>query len=139
MFWDPTDRGGSANDSTVGASVAIVATTYPIAADSAAYASRGSRGDPNRGWEKRLSLALVCRADCRRIPPPGCSIVRTWFDPAVNVHRDSLGLAWSQGCGQDVENSEELQKHKELAHPSGTSDKSTDLEKPDLLGDTSDE
>jgi hypothetical protein len=63
--------------------------------------------------------------------------VRTWFDPAANVHLDSLGIVWSQACGQDVENSEEPQKHKELAHSSGTSDKSTDLEKPDLLGETS--
>jgi hypothetical protein len=43
-------------------------------------------------------------------------------------------------CSQDVENSEELQKHKERAHPTGVGDKSTDnLEKPDLLGDTSEE
>lgn len=43
-------------------------------------------------------------------------------------------------CGQDVENSEDLQKHKELAHPSGVGDSSVDnLEKPDLLGDTPEE
>ncbi|HVS49003.1 MAG TPA: hypothetical protein VHJ99_08885 [Candidatus Dormibacteraeota bacterium] len=43
-------------------------------------------------------------------------------------------------CGQDVENSEELQKHKEQAHPKDEGDKSTgDLEKPDLLGDTPEE
>jgi hypothetical protein len=43
-------------------------------------------------------------------------------------------------CGQDVENSEELQKHKEEAHPTDEDDKSTDnLERPDLLGDTPDE
>ncbi len=40
-------------------------------------------------------------------------------------------------CGQDVKNSEELQKHKEQTHPTGEGDKSMDnLEKPDLLGDT---
>ena len=40
-------------------------------------------------------------------------------------------------CSQDVENSEELQKHKERAHATGVSDKSIDnLEKPDLLEDT---
>jgi hypothetical protein len=43
-------------------------------------------------------------------------------------------------CGQDVDNSEELQKHKEQEHPAGVGDKSVDnLEKPDLLGDTSKE
>jgi hypothetical protein len=43
-------------------------------------------------------------------------------------------------CGQDVENSEELQKHKEQEHPAAEGDKSVDnLEKPDLLGDTSKE
>jgi hypothetical protein len=43
-------------------------------------------------------------------------------------------------CSQDVENSEELQKHKERAHPTGVSDKSIDnLEKPDLLEDTPEE
>jgi hypothetical protein len=42
-------------------------------------------------------------------------------------------------CGQDVENSEELQKHKEQVHPTDDDDKSTDnLERPDLLGDTPD-
>jgi len=43
-------------------------------------------------------------------------------------------------CGQDIENSEELQKHKEGAHPAGVGDKSMDnLEKPDLLRDTQEE
>jgi hypothetical protein len=43
-------------------------------------------------------------------------------------------------CGQDVENSEDLQKHKELAHPTGVGDTPVDnLEKPDLLGDTTEE
>jgi hypothetical protein len=43
-------------------------------------------------------------------------------------------------CGQDIENSEELQKHKEQAHPKGVEDKSTDnLEKPDHLGETPEE
>jgi hypothetical protein len=38
-------------------------------------------------------------------------------------------------CGQDVENSEDLQEHKERAHATGVGDKSVDnLEKPDLLG-----
>jgi hypothetical protein len=39
-------------------------------------------------------------------------------------------------CRQDVENSEELQKHMERAHPTGVGD---NLEKPDMLGDTSEE
>lgn len=38
-------------------------------------------------------------------------------------------------CSQEVGNSEELQKHKELAHPAGADN----LEKPDLLGDTLEE
>ena len=38
-------------------------------------------------------------------------------------------------CGQDVSNSEELQKHTEQAHPKGVED----LETPDLLGDTQEE
>jgi hypothetical protein len=46
-------------------------------------------------------------------------------------------------CSQDVENSEELQKHKELAHPAGVSDKSDksmdNLEQPDLSEDTPEE
>lgn len=43
-------------------------------------------------------------------------------------------------CGQDVGNSEDLQKHNELAHPTGVGDTSVDnLEKPDLLGDTPEE
>jgi hypothetical protein len=43
-------------------------------------------------------------------------------------------------CGLDVENSEELLKHKERQHPPPAGDKSTDeLEKPDLLGDTPEE
>ena len=43
-------------------------------------------------------------------------------------------------CGQDVENSDDLQKHMERAHPTGMGDKSMDnLEKPDLLGDTPEE
>jgi hypothetical protein len=36
-------------------------------------------------------------------------------------------------CGQSVENSEELEKHTEQAHPTGVGD---NLERPDLLGDT---
>ena len=43
-------------------------------------------------------------------------------------------------CNQSVENSEELQKHMELAHPAGAGDKAVnDLERPDLLGDTPEE
>jgi hypothetical protein len=38
-------------------------------------------------------------------------------------------------CSHEVGNSEELQKHKELAHPAGADN----LEKPDLLGDTPEE
>jgi hypothetical protein len=38
-------------------------------------------------------------------------------------------------CNQEVENSEELRKHMERAHPTGVGD----LEKPDLLGDTAEE
>jgi hypothetical protein len=39
-------------------------------------------------------------------------------------------------CGQEVKNSEELEKHKELMHPA---DEGDSLERPDLLGDTPDE
>ena len=40
-------------------------------------------------------------------------------------------------CGQDLETSEELQKHKERMHATEEGHKSMDhLEKPDLLGDT---
>jgi hypothetical protein len=43
-------------------------------------------------------------------------------------------------CGQDVENSEDLLKHKEQAHPTGAEDKSTDsLERPDPSDDPPDE
>jgi len=43
-------------------------------------------------------------------------------------------------CNQSVENSEELQKHMELAHPAGAGNNSVkDLERPDLLGDTPEE
>jgi hypothetical protein len=35
-------------------------------------------------------------------------------------------------CGQKVENSEELQKHMERAHPTGVGD----VENPELLRDT---
>jgi hypothetical protein len=39
-------------------------------------------------------------------------------------------------CNQHVDNSEELQKHMEQAHPAGAGD---NLESPDLLGDTPEE
>lgn len=39
-------------------------------------------------------------------------------------------------CGQGVENSEELEKHKERMHPVGDAD---NLAKPDMLGDTPEE
>jgi len=43
-------------------------------------------------------------------------------------------------CNQEVGNSEELQKHKELTHPAGVENlEKPDLEKPDLLGDTPEE
>ena len=43
-------------------------------------------------------------------------------------------------CGQSVENSDELEKHKEQAHATGVSDKSAEnLEQPDLLGDNPEE
>jgi hypothetical protein len=43
-------------------------------------------------------------------------------------------------CGQDVENSDDLQNHKEREHPTGVGDSSADdMEKPDLLGDTPEE
>jgi hypothetical protein len=43
-------------------------------------------------------------------------------------------------CGQDIENSEDLQKHLERAHPAPLGDKSLDnLERPDLVGDVPDE
>jgi hypothetical protein len=40
-------------------------------------------------------------------------------------------------CSEEVENSEELQKHMELAHPAGASE--DNLEKPDMMGDTPEE
>lgn len=39
-------------------------------------------------------------------------------------------------CGQDVENSEDLLKHKEQAHATGVGD---NLERPDLVGDIPEE
>jgi hypothetical protein len=43
-------------------------------------------------------------------------------------------------CGQNVENSEDLQGHKEREHPTGVGDKSNDyLERPDLLSDAPEE
>ncbi|HEV2028228.1 MAG TPA: hypothetical protein VGS16_06810 [Candidatus Dormibacteraeota bacterium] len=43
-------------------------------------------------------------------------------------------------CGQGVENSEELEKHKEQAHATGVSDKPLEnLEQPELVGDTPEE
>jgi hypothetical protein len=39
-------------------------------------------------------------------------------------------------CGEDVENSEDLQKHKERVHATGVGD---NLERPDLLEDTPEE
>ena len=43
-------------------------------------------------------------------------------------------------CGQGVENSEELQMHKEQVHATSVGDKSIEnLERPDLLGDTPEE
>ncbi|HEV2035198.1 MAG TPA: hypothetical protein VGU71_13540 [Candidatus Dormibacteraeota bacterium] len=43
-------------------------------------------------------------------------------------------------CGQDVGNSEEVQKHKEQMHPADENDESTEnLERPDLVGDTPEE
>lgn len=39
-------------------------------------------------------------------------------------------------CDQEVQNSEQLQKHKEQMHPAGVGD---NLETPDLLGDTVEE
>jgi hypothetical protein len=41
-------------------------------------------------------------------------------------------------CGEDVKNSEELQKHMERQHPTDENDKENG-ESPDLLGDTPDE
>ena len=38
-------------------------------------------------------------------------------------------------CGEDVKNSEELQKHMERQHPTDEGDKENG-ETPDLLGDT---
>jgi hypothetical protein len=40
-------------------------------------------------------------------------------------------------CGQDVENSEDLQNHMEQSHATGVGDDK--LEKPDHLGETQDE
>jgi hypothetical protein len=43
-------------------------------------------------------------------------------------------------CGQNVENSEDLQEHKERVHATAAGGRSADdLEQPDLLGDTPDE
>lgn len=43
-------------------------------------------------------------------------------------------------CGQDVENSEELNKHNERTHLTGAGDESMDnLEQPDQLGNTPEE
>jgi hypothetical protein len=43
-------------------------------------------------------------------------------------------------CGEDVENSEDLQEHKEQAHPTGGGDKAKDnRERPDQLADAPDE
>jgi len=39
-------------------------------------------------------------------------------------------------CNQNVDNSEELQKHMEQAHPTSVAD---NLERPDMLGDTPEE
>jgi hypothetical protein len=39
-------------------------------------------------------------------------------------------------CGQDVKNSEDLQKHKERVHATDVGD---NLERPDPVGDTPDE
>jgi hypothetical protein len=39
-------------------------------------------------------------------------------------------------CGQNVENSEDLEKHKEQVHATGAGD---NLERPDLVGDIPDE
>ncbi len=39
-------------------------------------------------------------------------------------------------CGQNVENSEDLQKHKEQVHATGAAE---NLERPDLVGDIPDE
>ena len=39
-------------------------------------------------------------------------------------------------CGQNVENSEDLEKHKEQAHATGAGD---NPERPDLVGDVPDE
>jgi hypothetical protein len=41
-------------------------------------------------------------------------------------------------CGEDVKNSEELQKHMERLHPTDEGDTEKG-ESPDLLGDTPDE
>jgi hypothetical protein len=43
-------------------------------------------------------------------------------------------------CSQDVENSQDLEKHKEQAHPKALGDKSMDSpERPDLLADAPEE
>jgi hypothetical protein len=43
-------------------------------------------------------------------------------------------------CSLEMENSEELRKHKERVHPQGRGDRPMDeLETPDLLGDTPEE
>jgi hypothetical protein len=43
-------------------------------------------------------------------------------------------------CGQEVDNSEDLQKHKENMHAMGEAEESMDnLEKPDLMGEPKEE
>lgn len=43
-------------------------------------------------------------------------------------------------CGQAVENSEDLQEHKEQAHPVGVADHAIDSpERPDPVGDSPEE
>jgi hypothetical protein len=76
-------------------------------------------GDPAR-------LKGCCRKTALRLGP-------TIFTPKGAIMKCDI-------CGQDVDKSEDLQKHNELVHPTGVGDASMDnLEKPDHLGDTPEE
>jgi hypothetical protein len=76
------------NDSTVAASVASVAIAHPIAVDSAANASRGSRRDPNRAYEECPSLTFV-----RRL-----GVSAKWLENVTAIGLNSgTDSAWSAG------------------------------------------
>ena len=69
----------------------------------------------------------VRRKGCRRKTAPSAWLVDLFAKEAI-MECDI--------CGEDVENSDDLQKHKERAHATGVGD---NLERPDVLGDTPEE